>query len=147
MIQRTMVIWLVAIAAVADLAIGGDLQPRREMTKAPVLAQPAYPHRLILKFRDAAKVRSTAQGLASLTGGDLGAIDVIRRAHGAAFSQLIDLPQATLNSLERRAARASGVAQPDLAGMMIVHAPAHRLEQVANELSFHRHRHAPTFLP
>jgi len=100
-----------------------------------VVAQPAHPHRLIVKFRDAVRARSTAQGLVSLADADLSAINVIERGHAVRFSRLINLAQAKLDRLERRAARTSGVAQPDLAGMMIVHAPDDRLPQVANELN------------
>jgi hypothetical protein len=129
------VVCFLSIAAAGSAAFAGDLQPRRELGKPAVVAQPAHPHRLIVKFRDPVRARSTAQGLVSLADVDLSAINVIERGHGVRFSQVINLPQAKLDFLEQRAARTSGVAQPDLAGMMIAHAPDDRLQQVANDLN------------
>ena len=52
----------------------------------------------------------------------------------ARFSKLIQLPSETLRTLETRAAQRSGIAQPDLAAMMLVEAPADQLPAIANAL-------------
>jgi hypothetical protein len=113
----------------------GALRPRTSLPKADAVTQPAHDHRLIVKFRDDLLVRAVQGGLLSLSGADLDEATALALRHDASFSQLIDLPVATIQRLERRAARASGVAQPDLAGMLEVHAPGARLQQIADSLN------------
>jgi hypothetical protein len=126
---------IVAAVCACSAAWASDLTPRPEPPKPAMLTQPHYPHQLIVKFQDTLRVRCSGQGLISQTGGDLSEVAAISWRHNATFSPLINLPQHTLDLLERRAADISGVAQPDLAGMMVVHAPAAQLPQVADELN------------
>ena len=104
-----------------------DLAPRRPLPKSPVALAPVPPslaapeRRLIVKFADAVRARARADGeLASAAGVDLAS--AVRGATAASlrFRPLIPLPQERLDALEARAAARSGVAQPDLAGMLIV---------------------------
>lgn len=113
----------------------GTHSPRRELAKSARLVRPATPHQLVVKFRDAARVRADGGRLVSLSGTDLSAAEALAAQHGATFSQLIRLPQARLDLLEQRAARRSGVAQPDLAGMLVVHAPDASIAALADGLN------------
>ena len=132
---REALILLVAFACTSTAVFAGELQPRRELPKCKVVSQPDYPHRLVVKFRDALRVRSSPDGLMSLVGGDLSVVAAVLTKHEATASPLIHLPAATLGLLERRASRSSGIAQPDLAGIMVLDAPKSRREQLANELN------------
>lgn len=76
--------------------------------------------RLIVKFRDDLLVRSEAGSAVSLVGKDLSPIQEVAAELGLSFSPLIRLPEQKLLDLQARAAELSGVAQPDLGGMMIV---------------------------
>jgi hypothetical protein len=81
--------------------------------------------RLVVKFVDELRARSTpAGGIASATGSDLTAVRDVAALHGFAFAPLLTTPQAVLDDLERRAAMRSGVAQPDLAGMLRITFPS-----------------------
>lgn len=126
---------IVVMACVGGLALAGQLQPRHELPKPALVIQPSAPHQLLVKFRDVLRVRCSGLGVESLTGGDVSDVWALADRHGVTFSPLINLPQEKLDALEQRAARISGVAQPDLAGMMVVHAPAWRLQHVADELN------------
>jgi len=110
--------------------------PRQELPKFSNLVQPDYPHQLIFKFRDHLLVRADENGsVISLSNGDLSPISNWARESGISFRQLINLPDETLMFLEDRAATNSGIAQPDLAGMMIVDAPHNQLQVIANALN------------
>lgn len=129
----------VLITTTGALAFERDqlLVSRREFTKTGRVIEPAYPHRLTVKFRDAALARALVDGtVASMSGADLSDVEMIASEHGVAFRQLINLPDGVLIGLEQRAADHSGIAQPDLAGMMIVTGPDEAdLQQVADRLN------------
>lgn len=126
---------LVALAFPLFSVQADSLSPRQELSKSAHLTRPDTPHQLVVKFRDAARVRATGARPVSLSGADLSAVEALAAQHGAEFTQLIRLPQATLDLLEQRAALHSGVAQPDLAGMLVVHAPDASIEPLANALN------------
>ncbi len=118
----------------AVVPVGGEagLLARRPVPKAPVRALLAadllpspipYERRLMVKFVDAARVRAEDGRPVSRGGQDLTDVAAWALEVGVTFSPLIRLPEETLAGLEQRAARRSGVAQPDLAGMLRVHVP------------------------
>jgi hypothetical protein len=123
------------MVCLCSVGVAGDLMPRHELAKSAVVSQPDYAHQLVVKLRDALRVRCSGDGVVSLSSGDLSEIETIAGRHQATFSPLINLPQQKLDFLEQRAARISGISQPDLAGMMVVHAPAECLQDVADELN------------
>ncbi len=125
----------IVVFSLAGAAFASDLAPRRELVKSTRLTPPAYPHQLVVKFRDTLRVRNSAAGLASLAGGDVSDVQALALREHVTFSSLINLPAQKLLDLEHRAAARSGVAQPDLAGMMVVYAPANALQRIANELN------------
>ena len=129
--------WFVLLAATGfvGFAWAGDLEARRELPERVLARQPAYPHRLIVKFRDALAVRVERGILVSLTGGDLAVVRAAAAQHKASFVPLINLPRETLDFLEQRAERISAIPQPDFAGMMIARAPADALARLAEQLS------------
>ncbi len=110
------------------------LLPRAPLVKEPVLALPTEPSRLVVKFRDDLLVRATPAGLVSLAGVEPAAALPLTGA-AASFTQLLALPDETIAFLEARAALASGRAQPDLAGMVVVDAPDGLLLPIALELN------------
>lgn len=112
----------------------GDLVARAELGKAAAVERPAFEHELIVKFRDHVRARAAAGTIRSDAGLDLAGALPIAADGAVEFRQLIALPQQTLDALEARAAAASGRAQPDLAGMLVVRAPDDRLQRVADEL-------------
>ncbi len=124
----------VALLCVPTAVADDAFLPRVPLAKEPVLALPAEPSRLVVKFRDDLLVRATPAGLVSLAGAEPAAALPLARA-GASFSQLIDLPGETIAFLEQRAALSSGRAQPDLAGMIVVDAPDALLLPIALELN------------
>jgi hypothetical protein len=83
--------------------------------------RPEFEQQLAVKFVDQVRARAAVDGsVASLAGSDLSAAARVAQTHRLRFSKLIGLPDEDLLELEDRAARHSGVAQPDLAGIMIV---------------------------
>lgn len=128
---------VVAQSGVCDSA--GALEPRQPITVGTFQALEESPQRLIVKFDDAALARATeAGGLASRGGADLTGVAEVAQTNALHFSPLIQLPELLLRNLEDRAAARSGVAQPDLAGLMIVHLPpgaARTLPEVGELLS------------
>jgi hypothetical protein len=99
------------------------LRPRQPLAKEAIerLApeERVAHYRLIVKFADALKVRATAnQELRSLRGASLHEPRQLASKLGLKFAPLIHLPESKLNELQRRAALHSGVAQPDLAGIV-----------------------------
>jgi len=104
------------------VAQAGALEPRQPISVGTFQVLEEYPQRLIVKFDDAVLARANDAGvLASERGADLTVVNEVAQSNGLRFSPLIRLPESTLRSLEDRARARSGVAQPDLAGMMIVH--------------------------
>ncbi|MFT7462279.1 MAG: hypothetical protein ACI9EF_000619 [Pseudohongiellaceae bacterium] len=124
---------VVASSVVASSTEGQVLSPRVPLDPGPVRAaimppelqtELALSHRLVIKFVDQALARADADGaLVGATGLSLANARSLAATHGLSFSPLITLPQATLTSLQERAEARSQRAQPDLAGMLIVHVP------------------------
>lgn len=113
----------------------GALIPRTPLPKLATITKPSFPSTLTVKFRDDFKVRTQPDGtLTSLVGGDLSNVDAVQTQYGLTFEQSIQLPQATLDFVETQAAQRSGVAQPDLAGMMVVHGTDATIEAAAQSL-------------
>lgn len=121
----------------ADFVLHKSAQQRSAIPKFQTLVQPQGAHRLTMKLGDAlrARVDSATALPKSLNGSDLGEILRLARAHDAHFEQLLQLPPEKIRFLEQRAAAHSGVAQPDLAGMMVVHAPPTELQALATALN------------
>lgn len=127
---------VVGLPASAD---GGraSIAARAPMPKPPLAAQPAYATQLIVKFVDGARARAGTNGRVAFTGSITVAsapVSAILSDSGVSFTQLIDLPSATIDALEARAAANSSTASADLAGMMVVHAPAAQLPSIAASL-------------
>lgn len=111
---------MIAAAATMHLQPRTPLDKGREAPLRPLF----WETRLILKFNDEVRARPSADPLrpvVSLSGFDLREIHQTALDHDLTFEPLIQAPAATTDWLEARAAVASGIAQPDLAGMMIVH--------------------------
>jgi hypothetical protein len=127
------------LAAGTSALPGGVAAPqlRQPLPKSRTLVEPRYAHRLTVKFRDSLQVRADpASGqLRSLAAADLTAIETLAQAHHARFSQLLRLSTERLHRLEERARMRSGAAQPDLAAMLLVTAPAASLLPLAAALN------------
>lgn len=123
-----------------DNATARQLSPRQEINKnlMKVIQPVTYEHRLIVKFKDNLLVRADKQTGKIFTfagGADISSVQELSRQHNIKFSQLINLPVDTLNYMQQRAAVVSGITQPDLAGMMIVHVvEKQNLQLIANAL-------------
>lgn len=147
-LRHRLVSWAAVACLVAAAPVAGqDLLPRTPLDPGPVRAAVligelppgvTLKYRLVVKFVDRARARSDADG--GLTGAarvDLSDVRALAAGFGLTFSPLIRLPAATLTALEQRAADHSGKAQPDLAGMLIVHVPeadTARLESIGQAL-------------
>jgi hypothetical protein len=128
-----LVLALVLIASVLASAAGAQRE-RAPLPKVPVRLAPLGAGavadswatdelRLVVKFVDSARARATVDSsLASLAGEDLSPALGLVIPHRLRFSPLIALPPERLTDLEQRAARRSGRAQPDLAGIVAVQA-------------------------
>ncbi len=127
------------------LSESASLISRTPLTKHSTIEQPVYAHRLVVKFRDEVLAREIDGDLVSQSGVDLRGIqdqlhvlttelEIGHAEDGVWFEQLIQLPNEVLAYVEGRAAVRSGVAQPDLAGMFIVHGSADHLEGIAQLL-------------
>ncbi len=125
--------------AILQTAFGHDsanFTPRQPLPKLPTAVQPTFEHQLVVKFRDDLLVRSDASGgITSLAGQDLSDLTTSLVMNQPSFSQLINLDQAKLSSLQMRAAQRSGSAQPDLAGILVVHAKGEQLQAIADQLN------------
>jgi hypothetical protein len=126
-----LILALVLLATVLASAAGAQAE-RMPLPGAPVRlprvaaerdGDPWATHelRLVVKFVDGARARTTGDGaMVSLSGEDLSPIHDLASGLGLRFSPLIALPTQRLAELEQRAARRSERAQPDLAGLLIV---------------------------
>ena len=107
----------------ASFVAAAPLRARQPLSSPPNLRPPPYPHRLVVKFRDHVRVRVGKNGPQSLGNSSLVPLHQVLARHAARLHPLIDLPEEKLVALEERAAKRSGRAQPDLAGMLVVTAP------------------------
>ncbi len=131
-----------AALSVLALALGAGsvsaaLTARAPLPKEPLTVHPQHEQRLVVKFRDEARVRALPSGrLASLSGADVAALNAAADRLTFAFEPLLRTGEAALANLESRAASHSGRAQPDLAGMALVRAEAtaDRLLEIAAAL-------------
>jgi hypothetical protein len=121
-------------AAAQDATPSRQLIPRQPLPKPATISKPSFDSYLTVKFRDDLRARVDRGAVRSDAGVSLASVEAVSRRHDLTYEQLIQLPQATLDALEQRAAAHSGRAQPDLAGMMVVNGPEDRLEQAAREL-------------
>jgi hypothetical protein len=122
-------------SAFAGPAGDRPLAPRAPMLKPDRVDRPAHEHRLTVKFHDHIRARATDAGdLISLAGANLDDLAAARAVHQMTFRPLIQLPDETIAFIERRAARMSGLAQPDLAGMMIVNVAEESIQAAADAL-------------
>ncbi len=112
-------------------AAAQELTPRRPLPKSVVKVMPLSgrspsmneqgdQYRLIVKFRDEIKMRAVQNRLEQTALKDMGSINNVIQRFGMTFSRLIKLSEDKLQSMEARAEAHSGIAQPDLAGIMIV---------------------------
>ena len=113
---------------VATTGVVAELISRTLPAKPATITKPPYESRLSVKFCDDLKVRAVAGDLTSAVGADLSNVEAVQVQFALSFEQLIPVPQATLDFLETRAAERSGVAQPDLAGMMSVYGAEETIE-------------------
>lgn len=89
----------------------------------PISGQPRWNGRLAVKFRDDLRFRAEitpAPGVRTAQGGTSLAVADTLRKFGGSIRQLLRNSPEQLAALEARAAAKSGIAQPDLAGMMYV---------------------------
>ena len=120
---RAFTVGVLILCGAATDAITQDLLPRRPLPKGDLSERvnPRFEQRLAVKFVDGVKARAAVDGtVSSLTAVDVASVQQVAQRLGLTFSKLIHLPDADLRRLEERAAALSGVAQPDLAGMMHV---------------------------
>ncbi len=107
------------------------LIPRMPLVKGFVPRQPKFVHRLIVKFRDQLLARAVDGRVLTLDG----EVDLVparlKRRQPVRFKPLLDLPPEMIAWLETRAAANSGLAQPDLASMMLVEADPAALGDIA----------------
>lgn len=126
-----------------------QLNPRVALDTGPVRAAPLPPgadaplasgweHRLVVKFADEVRARATpAGGLLSRTGVDLTEVETLAAAEGLAFFKIMGASEDRLADLQSRGEARSGVAQPDLAGILGVAVPSAdvaRLQAVGQSL-------------
>lgn len=118
--------WLVCLGIVGPASFAHGLAPRAPLPKEPLVAHDAVEERLVVKFADALAVRAGRDGMLTATapGANLAHVTAVAARHDLHFEPLIALPEAALRFMEERAEARSGVGQPDLAGIVIVHAPA-----------------------
>ena len=122
----------------ADNAI--PFAPRRSVvTKKPHVSRPiGEESRLMVKFTDQSKMRPSNGEMRPAAGipvGGVGELAAIVDEYGLAFSSMFEQSFDELRALEEKAARHSGYAQPDLAGMVYVEGPDEQLEEIANKLN------------
>lgn len=112
----------------------GELIPRTAPAKPPTITKPAYESQLTVKFRDDLKARAVGGDLTSSVGADLTNVDSVKAQFGLRFDRAIAVPQQTLDRIVAQAAQRSGVAQPDLGGMLVVRGVDENLEEAARTL-------------
>jgi hypothetical protein len=120
-------------ASFEEGASAQEHSPRKHLPKSKIRALPAPggpqdeptqgQYRLIVKFRDDLKVRAHKGSLVlkKATAESKRNILEVTQRFGMSFSRLTKLSEEKLKQLEDRAVKHSRKAQPDLAGIMIVH--------------------------
>lgn len=126
-----------------DRALG--LQPRVPIRQLPdahlQVSEHALSQRLIVKFKDGVQARTSrapVQHVQSMTAAaDVGGFNAVLEQFGLSTRQAMNMTTDRLRQLEMQAAKRTGRAQPDLAGIVYVEGPAAQLGQAAmviNEL-------------
>jgi len=119
----------------ASLPIAAERAP---LVKPELRERPDLSARLIVKFHDGARARAEqADGALRFDGAPMPTArrDLDRALDRTVrFRPLLDLPAERLVALETRAALRTGVSSADLRGMLVVEAPDHRLQEIANTL-------------
>ena len=112
----------ILIASLAyRLSAANELAARQPIKNVPLFALDGYQHRLLVKFNDDVRMRALPDGdLQSQQKADIAPLRQFAASRSLRFAQLIALPAEEIELLETRAAERSGVAQPDLRGMMAV---------------------------
>ncbi len=134
-ITRSALTGLVLLLLFSTTIFATGIAPRQPMATPDTLVKPAHPSQLTVKFADHLSVRAADGGLRSAEPAALSSVGTVATRYGLTFEQLIKLPRTTLDRIEKRAALRSGTAQPDLAGMIVVHGPEGQLEAAARELN------------
>lgn len=133
--QRTEASATIDQAADLDLALDeiGNLVPRQPFAKGPEVFRTAETSgRIIVKFMDSVSARALNDGTMTSTAGfDTTMVAELAERLGLTFEPAIKLAENKLVQLQLRAAVQSGVAQPDLAGIIYVDGPADALEEAA----------------
>ncbi|UCD75074.1 MAG: S8 family serine peptidase [Phycisphaerales bacterium] len=139
MLRRIVVITGLSVAIGTGWAGGSELQPRQPVPKTPTVMLRVPENatgRLIVKFNDEIKARPLADGsLRSLSMASLEDAEAVFKRFHLVARPAINHPPAKLAALEARAAKFSGRAQPDLAGMMYVDGPRGSLLDAARALN------------
>lgn len=115
---------VISLAAIAVIFLTTTdlfaVEKRKELSNEPIYTLPGKSYELHVKFRDDLKMRASSSG--QVTSLSKSASDRVMQLAGGLsieFEQLIKLSDAKIEKLEQRGAEKSGVAQPDLRGMMI----------------------------
>lgn len=116
--RHVFVILAFVLCSLASTRVTAQLIPRTRFPKPATITKPAYDTRLTVKFRDDLKVRAVGADLTSLVSADVGNVRAVQTRFSLSFKPMIQLPAATVEYIETRAAQRSGIAQPDLAGMV-----------------------------
>ncbi len=104
---------------------GPALKPRVPLTKlaaAQLVVPTGASGRLIVKFKDEVKARP-GETVQSVAAADLSAFQQIVTAQGLSVQSAFSLSPDRLKKIENKGVAYSGIAQPDLAGMMYVDRP------------------------
>ncbi len=101
------------------------------------LTPPAFGHRLVVKFVDSARVRLSEGEILSHAGADLARVKgvAIEKNIDIAYRPVVQLPEASIDAVEREAASRTGVRPIDLRGMYVVEAPLRELESIGEALA------------
>ncbi len=111
-----------------DVTAHQGLEPRLPLPSMPLPERlvDGQQYRLVVKFKDAIQARVTQNRDLSFATAQFDASPArsIAASRGLRFKQHLDLPIETLRAMQDRAEAASGVAQPDLAGIMTLDSDA-----------------------
>jgi hypothetical protein len=105
----------------ADYLLAETLATRQPLRNVPLFAVDGFQHRLVVKFNDNLQMRAVPSGgLQSLAKADIIGLQQLAASKQVRFSQLIRLSDDEIEFLQNRGAERSGIAQPDLRGMMTI---------------------------
>jgi len=112
------------------------LEPRQPLSKRPEVVKPSNPrNRLIVKFGDAVRMRTKANGeVRSEAGFATGSVNDLCANLGVHFEPAVPQSEDVVEDIRRRAAQYSRRMQPDFKGMHYVYGPPANLQAVADAL-------------